>query len=195
MTPLQIGYRMFDRDQDGTMDCWKSITTAAEISSPFPVRYNGGKHNGIDFTSETENSGHGAPVRSLATGYISEVGYDQFNGNYVRVAQADGHEATYIHLLDHSVVRDEAVSVGQQIGRMNCTGKCGFGANFQTVGATHVHVQIKDSSGEVWDAADLYGGEQCTTNTSTNPPPGTGTGGGPGGGGGTCTGYMCTIEP
>lgn len=165
-----------DANADAVMDCWKNITDNGSRSSGFPFRNNGTEqHNGVDITSGSTNYGHAAPIRSLGAGYVTAVGNDPSspNGNFVRVAQGDGNEITYIHLLDHQVQVHQELKVGQLLGRMNCTGYCGPTATRGNVQHTHVHVQAKRANGSLVDAEDFYGGESCLA-TPPSPPPGGG---------------------
>lgn len=179
-----------DDDADAVMDCWKNVTDSASVSSGFPFRNNGiDPHNGIDVTSGASNYGRGAPIRSLGAGYVTFVGNTTANGQHVRVKQGDGKEATYIHLLDYQVALGQKVNVGQQLGRMNCTGNCGSTATRGQISNTHVHIQIKNLSNSVlMDARDLYGGANCSaSSTPSTPPPSPPRNDPP------CTGPNCSI--
>lgn len=196
----------YDLQNDGKMDCWRGITNNPNESSGFPFRDNGWEtHNGSDITSGTSNYGRGAPIRSLGTGEVT-VAHDSdtsANGVYIRVRQADGVEMTYIHLLDLKKADGtylqvgDTVEVGEQMGRMNCTGNCGGApgqAGHKLISKTHVHVQARRiADGVLVDPIDLYGGDNCSLSGGST---GGGTGGGSGpGGGGTCTGTICNEEP
>lgn len=199
----------FDGNSDAVMDCWKGVTTDARLTSGFPYRNNGvDKHDGIDVTSDSGNEGHGAPIKSLGAGVVTEVTPNHsLNGNFVRIRQGDGVVATYIHLLDFqkadgTVLQEgETVWPGTQIGRMNCTGNCGGAVGEPTRGDiewTHVHIQIRRSSdGALLDPVDMYGGETCSIDSGSTGSTGGGTGGGGIGGGttGTCSGTICSNEP
>lgn len=178
--PISLPRVVPDDNSDATMDCWKNITNNTIKRSPFPQRYDGRDHDGVDIASTSANYGHGEPIRSLGAGYVSEASTSGPNGNFVRVVQGDGNEVTYIHLLDYQVEEGEKISVGQQLGRMNCTGYCGGkpgDSSYQKVSATHIHVQVRRlSDKKLLDAWDLYGGENCSASTLPTPP-----GGGPGG--------------
>lgn len=203
-----IGLPITDSDQqpDAAMDCWKGVTTLARLTSGFPLRNDGTTpHNGIDVASDAGNYGHGAPVKSLGAGYVSEVGASGANGNFIRIRQADGIEITYIHLLDSqtadggSLQISQKVWAGTQIGRMNCTGNCGGvvgDPNRGSITKTHVHIQARRlEDGKLVSPTDLYGGESCVVGGGSGGSSGGGSGGGPGGGTGTCTGGICSEEP
>lgn len=165
-----------DEDADAVADCWKDVTVNASISSGFPYRNNGtSPHNGVDVVSGTANYGRGAPIGSLGAGYVKEVDFNDLNGNFVRVAQGDGNTVTYIHLLSYTVSVGDKVAVGDQLGLMNCTGNCGGSIgdpNRGKISKTHVHIQVKRTSGNaVLDAVDLYGGESCSAKMPGGPTP------------------------
>lgn len=202
---VSISQRLQDVQPNATMDCWKGVTDNARESSGFPYRNDGvTPHNGVDIVSDSGNYGRGAPIRSFGTGVVSETGYDDMNGNFVRVNQGDGIQLTYIHLLDLTTAsgtrlqRGQNVHVGEQIGRMNCTGNCGGTIGQPTRGrieSTHVHAQARRiSDRQLLDPVDLYGGQNCSLGST--PSSGTSSGGnGPGGGTGTCNSSICTDEP
>lgn len=171
---IDIPPRPMDENIDAVMDCWKNVTDQGSVSSPFPYRNDGRQHNGIDVTSGLPNYGRGAPVRSMGAGYVIEVGNDTAspNGRFVRVAQGDGNTATYIHLLDVQVAVGHKLNVGQQLGRMNCTGYCGPDNDRGRIQSTHVHIQIrKTADGTYLDPIDLYGGEACSASSGDDGGP------------------------
>ena len=113
------------------------------------------------------------------------------------------HNAYKYHLLDLKKADGtylqvgDTVEVGEQMGRMNCTGNCGGApgqAGHKLISKTHVHVQARRiADGVLVDPIDLYGGDNCSLSGGST---GGGTGGGSGpGGGGTCTGTICNEEP
>ena len=188
----------FDRQNDGQMDCWKSVTNGASQSSGFPLRNNGvDAHNGIDVIS---SEGRGAPIRNMGIGVVSQIGSNANspNGVYVRVKQENGVEMSYIHLLDIApgLAVHSRVPVGSLLGRMNCTGYCGGNPespNYQNPSSTHVHIQAKRiSDGALLDPRALHGGNTCNTTSESDGSTG---GSGPGGSTGGCTGTVCTDEP
>ena len=153
-----------DLNQNGHMDCWLGVTTAARLTSGYPVRNDGEtSHSGIDVASDTDNYGHGAKVRSLTTGVVYEVGNDQnhVNGYYARVEAENGEVYTYIHLKDVTVPLGTTVSVGSTLGHMNCTGNCGEN---REITSTHLHIsRYSDRSRkQTLDPRDTTGGNSCT---------------------------------
>lgn len=185
---ISVPQKGLDTNLDAVMDCWKDITDMARVSSGFPLRNDGKtKHNGIDVVSDTANYGRGAPIRSLGAGYVTEAKYSTLNGNYVRVMQGDGNEATYIHLLSLAVKDGDKVGVGDLLGAMNCTGSCGPPDNIGTISNTHVHVQVRDGrSNKLLDPRDMYGGRNCVSRRNSGPPPPSG---------GVCGPRGCTHVP
>lgn len=201
---LPLPRRPKDHNSDAVMDCWKGVTTNAQISSGFPFRNDGTtEHNGMDAISATENYGYGAPIYSLGAGYVFEVGESPANGKFVRVNQGDGTQVTYIHLKVVLVDEEDVISVGELLAQMNCTGWCGPDSDRENITHTHVHIQVRDDLGDgpLLDAVALYGGQNCTVNSDANGGGDDGSGSGPGGGGpggggtGDCSGIGCTTEP
>lgn len=74
----------YDSDGDGRMDCWKDVTQSATMNSPYGYSSwrPGNFHYGADIGSLMPNYGRGVPVMAIASGVVSEVGTDQFNGSH-----------------------------------------------------------------------------------------------------------------
>lgn len=142
------------------MDCWKDATDHATNNSPYgqsPWRF----HYGMDIGSTLPNFGHGAPIRSIASGQVTYAGVDASNGGHVRLRHHDGYESVYSHLLSIDVLPGVWVGPGYQIGTMNCTGSCMssiYGQN--AVQGTHLHLEIKAYPGAPRDDAHTFDPEQ-----------------------------------
>ncbi|MEO0071886.1 MAG: M23 family metallopeptidase [candidate division WOR-3 bacterium] len=90
-------------------------------------------HDGVDFATQL-----GMPVYAVAPGYIIEVGYDTFYGNYIKLMAYDKYLAFYGHL--HKVIKkkDDQVKAGDVIGYVGSSGKAK---------APHLHF-------ELWELTD-----------------------------------------
>ncbi len=74
-------------------------------------------HTGIDIQARW-----GEPVYAIRDGTVVEVDYRNKWGNYVVIEHAGDYKSFYLHLEDYRVSRNQAVSAGQQIGRVGHTG-------------------------------------------------------------------------
>ena len=145
--PLQVLTDDFDVDVNDKLDCWKDVTESPAVSSPYG--YSSWRdenwHFGTDITSGEANYGHGARVRSIATGVVGFVGTSDGNGNYVRVDHDDGNSSHYYHLATTDVQLGAPVVPGATIGTMNCTGYC-FGSGIRnSLQGTHLHLEVRTS--------------------------------------------------
>lgn len=93
-------------------------------------------HEGVDLVAP-----HGAEVRAVADGFVSDVRLDGFSdpmlrpyGNQIRIQHTRGYETIYAHLSYAAVVRGQVVKSGQLIGLAGDTG--------HTTGA-HLHLGLK----------------------------------------------------
>ena len=71
--------------------------------------------------ARTENQ----PVLAIGDGIVAKVymgGYDRLLGNYVEISHGDIYKTRYDHLNSVSVIRDQEVTRGQEIGRAGNTG-------------------------------------------------------------------------
>lgn len=87
-------------------------------------------HQGLDFPANQHD-----PARSLTYGVVTESGWSDVNGNFVRVFH-QGYVTSYIHLQSRSVNVNDIVHPGRIIGTVNCTGNCSGSSH-------HVHVQLR----------------------------------------------------
>lgn len=85
-------------------------------------------HPGIDFaTSE------GRPVRSVAEGVVSKVGYDTLYGNYIKIQHGKYYETFYGHLSVIMVEEKDPVAMNDVIGFVGNTGQSS---------APHLHFEV-----------------------------------------------------
>ena len=76
-------------------------------------------HNGVDYAADT-----GTPVRSVADGTVTFVGFRSRAGNLIRVRHAGGYETAYAHLsrFARGLSSGDRVEQGQVIGFVGNTG-------------------------------------------------------------------------
>jgi len=129
-----------DADLNGVVDCWSYLVANASglyISSYFgEVRPSGKIHNGIDITGSVID---GLPVISATSGEIVEIGYNDFNGYYVKIKDNRGFYWTYCHLKE-----DEdnllQLTVGQGV---NCgLSIIGYVDNSGNSSGPHLHLSL-----------------------------------------------------
>lgn len=134
---------VYDSDADGVIDCIDDLTatiTPAPISSSMGWRTINGQreyHGGTDIDVP-----NGTPLRAAQAGVVYEVedgmrentfSYENPNGNFVRVNNADGSQTVIIHMLSVEVSIGDVVLPGDIVGASNNTGR-----SFKP----HAHVQI-----------------------------------------------------
>ena len=105
-------------------------------------------HTGLDFSAP-----YGAPIKAMANGEITEVGYDGSYGNKVVITLDDGTELWFCHLSDFAVSSGQTVRAGEVIGYIGDTGN--------TTGP-HLHLEVRPGAGDPVDpyAAMLVHGLQ-----------------------------------
>ncbi|MBC7361593.1 MAG: M23 family metallopeptidase [Candidatus Aminicenantes bacterium] len=89
-----------DSDADGIVDCWSYLimdSSGLFIRSYFGEERGDKIHNGIDITSIDID---GKPVISAVNGEIVEIGYNQWNGYYIKIRDNRGMYWTYCHLAE-----------------------------------------------------------------------------------------------
>lgn len=76
-------------------------------------------HNGVDYAADT-----GTPVRAVADGTVTYVGFRSRAGNLVRLRHAAGYETAYAHLsrFARGISSGDVVEQGQVIGFVGNTG-------------------------------------------------------------------------
>ena len=116
------------------------------LTSPFGSRPEG-FHPGIDIGSLRDLT-----VRAAIGGRVVTVGeaagYDGY-GNVVVVAIGGGFTTIYAHLSRPVVSSGDEVRAGQLMGLAGCTGSCT---------GTHLHFELRDTSGTPMDPLSLFDG-------------------------------------
>ncbi len=94
-------------------------------------------HTGLDFAAPS-----GTPVRAVARGTVTEVGWAGAYGNRTVETLQDGTEVWYCHQSTFGVRVGQAVSSGQAIGLVGATGN--------TTGP-HLHLEVRPGAGDAVD--------------------------------------------
>jgi murein DD-endopeptidase MepM/ murein hydrolase activator NlpD len=98
------------------------------VVSPFGYRW-GRLHAGIDIAVP-----YGTPIHAAAAGTVVLAGWVGGYGNYTCVDHGGGMATCYAHQSSYAVSQGAAVSQGQLIGYVGCTGHC-FGP--------HLHFEVR----------------------------------------------------
>jgi murein DD-endopeptidase MepM/ murein hydrolase activator NlpD len=94
-------------------------------------------HTGLDFAAA-----YGAPIKAMAGGEVTEVGYDGSYGNKVVITLDDGTELWFCHMSETAATSGEDVRAGDLIGYLGDTGN--------TTGP-HLHVEVRPGGGDPVD--------------------------------------------
>jgi hypothetical protein len=94
-------------------------------------------HTGLDF-----NGNEGDPIKAIANGVVTFVGYDGSYGNKTVVTLEDGTEIWYCHQSAYNVSEGDTVRGGEIIGAVGSTGH---------VTGSHLHVEVRPGGGDPVD--------------------------------------------
>ena len=94
-------------------------------------------HTGLDFAGPT-----GTPIQAVASGVITEAGYQGAYGNKTVQTLADGTEIWYCHQDSLNVQVGDRVVQGEQIGTVGSTGN---------VTGPHLHLEVHPGGGDPVD--------------------------------------------
>jgi len=94
-------------------------------------------HTGLDFAAD-----YGSPIKAMAGGEVTSVGYDGSYGNKVVITLDDGTELWFCHMSQTAATSGEEVRAGDLIGYLGDTGN--------TTGP-HLHVEVRPGGGDPVD--------------------------------------------
>lgn len=114
-------------DPDADARAWQWPADGA-VTSMFGPR-DGRLHKGIDV-----GGAQGDPVRAVDAGTVTFAGAMSGYGSVVEIDHGDGVETLYAHLSSLAVSTGDAVSAGDHVGGMGCTGECT---------GTHLHFEVR----------------------------------------------------
>ncbi len=109
-----------------------------------PVEGEAKFHAGLDLAAP-----EGTPIVASRSGTIEQTGFDEYNGNFVKINHLDGYTSCYLHMSKYIVEEGQFVLAGQIIGYCGNTGV--------STGA-HLHFGIQKDGNPVNPAKyiDLY---------------------------------------
>lgn len=95
------------------------ISSGYSMSRMHPILNYRRPHQGIDYAAPT-----GTPISTVADGVIAQVGSNNSQGRFVRVAHSNGYETIYNHMSKFAKVSKKGAKVkqGQVIGYVGSTG-------------------------------------------------------------------------
>ncbi len=99
-------------------------------------------HTGQDLSAPS-----GTPIRSVANGVVTEVGYDGSYGNKTVVTLEDGTEIWYCHQTSFLVDSGDVVRGGDTIGTVGSTGNST---------GPHLHIEVRPGGGDPVDPAGAF---------------------------------------
>jgi murein DD-endopeptidase MepM/ murein hydrolase activator NlpD len=94
-------------------------------------------HTGLDFAADS-----GTPIRAVANGVITSVGYDGAYGNKTVLTLDDGTEIWFCHQTSYTVSEGQEVHAGDVIGSVGSTGH---------VTGPHLHLEVRPGAGDPVD--------------------------------------------
>jgi len=76
-------------------------------------------HPAIDYAAPV-----GTPIKTVGDGTIYDIGYNRFNGNYIKIRHSNGYISIYLHMsrFAKGMKHNRRVSQGQVIGYVGATG-------------------------------------------------------------------------
>lgn len=92
-------------------------------------------HTGLDFAAPS-----GTPIRAVTNGTVAETSWHDAYGNLTKINHQDGLATWYAHQSARTVTVGQAVTAGQEIGRVGETGNA-FGA--------HLHLEVRRSGSPI----------------------------------------------
>lgn len=97
-------------------------------------------HTGEDFSAPS-----GTPILAVATGVITEAGWDGAYGYKTVITHEDGTETWYAHQTQILVSVGETVRAGEQIGTVGSTGNST---------GSHLHLEVRPGGGDPVDPVE-----------------------------------------
>jgi Peptidase family M23/Dockerin type I domain len=147
------------------------IAAKPNLKLPFPVgeswiltrAYDDGTHINSDFYAlDFTLSGCNAwdkPIVAVAGGTVEVQTYDSDGyGNHILINHGDGYKSRYAHLKSISVINEQSVTQGQEIGRCGNTGFV-LGTSCKDHPGVHIHVALyRNGQAEIMEPMSGYTG-------------------------------------
>ena len=99
-------------------------------------------HTGLDMSAPS-----GTPIRNVANGVVTSVGYDGSYGNKTVVTLDDGTEIWYCHQSSFAASEGEEVRSGDLIGYVGSTGNST---------GSHLHIEVRPGGGDPVDPYEAF---------------------------------------
>ncbi len=99
-------------------------------------------HTGLDFNGNT-----GDPIKAVANGVVTSVGYDGAYGNKTVITLEDGTEIWFCHQTTMMVTEGDVVRAGEVIGTVGTTGN---------VTGSHLHLEVRPGGGDPVDPYEAF---------------------------------------
>ncbi|MGH3362055.1 MAG: M23 family metallopeptidase [Nocardioides sp.] len=99
-------------------------------------------HTGLDF-----NGNEGDPIKAVANGEVTDVGYDGSYGNKTVVTLDDGTELWYCHQSAYGVNVGDVVRAGEVLGYVGSTGNST---------GSHLHLEVRPGGGDPVDPYEAF---------------------------------------
>lgn len=96
-----------------------------------PIQNQWKMHSGIDLRANNQF------VYAVLDGVVSEIGYENKGGLYIKVKHQNGYETAYLHLSEIYYKKDDEVKAGYIIARSGNTGSST---------APHLHFAVKENN-------------------------------------------------
>ncbi len=133
-----------DNGTFGAEPCSPMPDSVSSNFGPRDISVGSSYHEGIDLPVP-----NGTRLNALGNGVVTEVGWTDGGGKFVKVRYDNGYSSFYCHLESVSVEEGQQVAIGQDIARSDNTGEWTTGA--------HLHMGVMDSSGEFVNPRDVPG--------------------------------------
>lgn len=95
------------------------ISSGYSLHRFHPITKTWKAHPAIDYAAPV-----GTPIKTVGDGTIYDIGYNRFNGNYIKIRHSNGYISIYLHMsrFARGMKRYKRVSQGQVIGFVGATG-------------------------------------------------------------------------
>ncbi|MBU1108958.1 MAG: peptidoglycan DD-metalloendopeptidase family protein [Candidatus Riflebacteria bacterium] len=133
-----------DNGTFGAEPCTPMPSSVSSDFGPRDISVGSSYHEGIDLPVS-----NGTRLNALGNGVVTESGWSDGGGNFVRIRYDNGYSSFYCHLESTSVTEGQRVAIGQDVALSDNTGEWTTGA--------HLHMGITDSSGNSVNPRDVPG--------------------------------------
>jgi len=95
------------------------ISSGYSLHRFHPITKTWKSHPAIDYAAPV-----GTPIKTVGDGTIYQIGYNRFNGNYIKIRHTNGYVSIYLHMcrFARGMKKWKRVAQGQVIGYVGATG-------------------------------------------------------------------------